>query len=107
MKYSINEWIFWNNRRTKIGACRKKTLRKFLATVNVLEEFQRKEFDLDDISNWKATQYRKFFTLSECNVSFQYLERRRFLSFHALFLQLLIFFVVLNKLFYIFVKNFC
>lgn len=57
----LEEWIFGNNRLTKISKTQRDHLRELLErVVKVPDEFQRKKFDLDDIRNWKATQYRFF-----------------------------------------------
>lgn len=61
MKLLLEEWLSGKNRETKINASQRKYLCKILEKMtNVPDDFQRKKFDLTDLSNWKATQYRFF-----------------------------------------------
>lgn len=61
MKLLLEAWLFGSNPGTKISTSQRKYLRNtLLKLTNVPDDFQRKEYDLDNLSNWKATQYRFF-----------------------------------------------
>lgn len=61
MKLLLEEWLSGRNRETKISASQREYLCKILDNLTIVpDDFQRKKFDLNDLSNWKATQYRFF-----------------------------------------------
>lgn len=59
MKNLIESWIT-GRKSCRLSTEKNKELKMLLSSFssNVPSEFQRKIFDLDDLSHWKATQYR-------------------------------------------------
>lgn len=56
------KWLATKKIKGKIGRRGRQTLSELLLplSVHVPVEFQRKRFDISDLANWKATQYRFF-----------------------------------------------
>lgn len=96
MKLLLEAWLFGSNPGTKISTSQRKYLRNtLLKLTNVPDDFQRKEYDLDNLSNWKATQYR-FFCITPVLDVFAKCYEKTYISILCSFLLPLAFFAVLN-----------
>ena len=62
IKTLLERWTGKKKIRAKLGRLTRKQLSNILLSLkgSIPTEFQRKTFELDDIANWKATQYRFF-----------------------------------------------
>lgn len=62
MKTLLERWIGKKKNRAKLGRIQRNKLREILLALkgSIPTEFQRKTFDLEDVANWKATQFRFF-----------------------------------------------
>lgn len=96
MKLLLEAWLFGSNRETKISTSQRTYLRNtLLKPANVPDDFQRKEYDLDNLSNWKATQYR-FFCITPVLDVFVKCYEKMYMSILCSFLLPPVFFAVLN-----------
>ena len=86
MKLLLEEWLSGNNRLCKISASQREYLRQLLLNLTKISDgFQRKDFDLDDLSNWKATQYRFFLHYSSVVCLREILKKDMYDHFMLLF----------------------
>lgn len=57
MKWFLKQWTSGKRGMFKLSSIQKELFRKTLLELSgISDDFQQKEFDLNDLSNWKATQ---------------------------------------------------
>lgn len=82
MKWLVEQWLNF-----KLSSKEKKVFEKLLLVVEeaITSEFQRKSLDVNELSNWKATQYRLLLLYCSAFVLEHVLEKSMYQHFMLLF----------------------